>query len=60
MYLWWDVTWWTCTWWNTTLVQTHAVLVNSKVFLKYDVSWNCLLVYPFALNVGLKNLWKAT
>ena len=42
------------------LVQTHTVLVNSKAFLKYDVSWNCLLVYPFSLNVGLTNLKKAT
>ena len=25
--------------------QTHTVSVISEVFLKYDVSWNCLLVY---------------
>ena len=42
------------------LVETHIVLVNSKEFLKYDVSWNCLLLYPLSLNVGLTNLHKAT
>ena len=42
-----------CLWWagkvstygNTTLVQTHTVLVNSKVFLTYDVGWKCLFMY---------------
>ena len=41
-------------------LQTHTILVNSKVFPKYDVSWNCLLVYLLSLNVGLTNLQKAT
>ena len=40
----------------TTLVQIHFVLTNSKVFLKYVVGWNWLLVYPLSLNVGLTNL----
>ena len=44
---------------NSTLVQTHTVLINSKIFPKY-VSWNCLLVYPLSLNVGLRNVEKAT
>ena len=45
---------------NTTLFQTYTIPVNSKIFLKYDVSWNCLLVYPLSLIVGLTNLQKAT
>ena len=49
-----------CTCENTTLVQTHTVLVNSKVFPKYDVGWNCLLVCPISLNGGFTNLQKAT
>ena len=56
-----------CLWWagkvstygNTTLVQTHTVLVNSKVFLTY-VGWKCLFMYLVSLNAGLANLLKAT
>ena len=44
---------------NTTLVQIHTVLANSKVFLKYVVGWDWLLVYPLSLNFGLTNLQKA-
>ena len=45
---------------NITLVQILTVLINSKVFLKYDVGWEWLLVNPISLNVGLTNLQKAT
>ena len=44
---------------NITLVQILTVLINSKVFLKYDVGWEWLLVNPISLNVGLTNLQKA-
>ena len=55
--------WWAgklCTCGNTTLVQIHTVRANSKVFLKYVVSWDWLLVYPLYLNFGLTNLQKST
>ena len=29
---------------------------QTKVFLKYVVGWDWLLVYPISLNVGLRNL----
>ena len=45
---------------NTTLVQTHTVLANSKVFLKYVVGWDWLLMFPLSLNFGLTNLQKVT
>ena len=55
--------WWAdklCTCGNTTLVQTHTVLVKSKVVLKYDVGRNFQLVYPLYLNGGFANLQKVT
>ena len=42
------------------LFKTHKFLVNSNVSPKYDVSWNCLLLYPLSLNVGPINIQKAT
>ena len=45
---------------HTPLVQIHAALANSKVFLKYAVSWEWLLLYPLSLNFALTNLLKAT
>ena len=41
-----------------TLFQTHIVLANSKVFLKYDVVWDWLLAYPLFFKFGLTNLKK--
>ena len=43
---------------HATLVKTHTVLVNSIIFSKYDLRWDCRLVYPLCLNVDLKNLQK--
>ena len=51
--------WKLCTCGNT-LVQVHTALANSKVFLKYVVGWDWLLVYPLSLDFGLTNLRKAT
>ena len=56
LYLWWPGKLCTCA--HETLVKTHTVLVNSIIFPKYDVRWDCLLVYPLSLNVDLTNLQK--
>ena len=48
-----------CTCGSTTLVQAHTDLVNSKVFLKCNVNWNCLLVYSLSLTHTRTNLQKA-
>ena len=41
-------------------IQFHTIHTNSKVFLKYVVGWDWLLVYSLSLNFGLTNLQKAT
>ena len=41
---------------HTTLVQIHFVLANSKVFLKYVIGWDWIVVCPLSLNFGLTNL----
>ena len=38
---------------HTTLVQIHTVLANFKVFAKYVVGRDWLLLYPLSLNFGL-------
>ena len=58
LWLWWPEK--LCICGHATPVQTNTVLANSKIFLNYDVRWNCLLVHPHSLNIDFSNLQKVT
>ena len=54
------MSWQTLYMWKYGSSSNSYILANSKVFLKYVVGWDWLLLCPLSLNVGLTNLQKAT